>query len=179
MGNDTVEKVYVLDTDWLIKAITDRPLDLDPEFWDHLSRLIQSERIIVCDPVYQELMEQDDDLSEWIKANSNGAHIDPDDDVLQFVKDRIMSQYQEKFSNWFSIDDPNGLAADPFLVAMAATRKAVVVTNESKKIMQANTPISKVPNACDEFGVECIFNDSKSHKQSSIVDFLRDSGFRQ
>ncbi len=179
MSSNTTEKIYVLDTDWMVVAMTQYPPDIVPEFWDHLSRLIHNGQIFICDPVYQEVLHQDDDLSAWLKINANGAHIDPSDEDLTFVKDHIMSQYQEKFSNWFSIDDPNGLAADPFLVALAANKKAVVVTYESKIIMQKNTPISKVPNACDEFGIECICNDRKNHKQSPVVDFLRDSGFRQ
>ena len=179
MSADTPQKIYVLDTDWLVVAMTQYPPDIVPEFWDHLLSLIQQDRIIICDPVYQEIMYQDDDLSKWLKTNVNGALVEPTDEDLIFVKEKIMSEYEQKFSNWFNLDDPNGLSADPFLVATAAVRKAVVVTNESKKIMQANTPISKVPNACDSFGVECICSDPKNHRQSSIVDFLRDSGFRQ
>lgn len=178
MSNDSNGKTYVLDINWLVEAMTQYPPDIMPEFWVHLRKLIANEQIIMCDPVYQEIMEQDDELSQWVKTNINGAHVNPSDEDLDFVKEQIMSVYEEKFSKWFDLDEPSGLLADPFIVATAAIRGAVVVTYETGKIMQIGTPISKLPNACEAFDVGCIFKD-KHGKQSPIVDFLRDSGYRQ
>lgn len=179
--NDVVEnKIYTIDADWLIQFSTHYPIDIAPDFWEHLLTLIAEGRVFICDPVYQEIMQQDDDLSQWLQANINGAHIEePSGEDFDFVRDRIMSQYEEKFSRWFGLEDPNGLDADPFLVATAATRGYVVVTGEGRKLIQKGSPVSKVPNACDEFGVECICTNRQDRKQSPIVDFFRDSGFRK
>jgi hypothetical protein len=171
-------KIYTLDTDWLAHTMTNYPLDIAPEVWAHIKHLIDTGRIIICDPVYQEVLEQEDELSEWLKANIGRALKEPGEGEFKFVEEEIMAHYEETFSNWFTLDDPNGIEADPFLVATAVVGGYVVVTGENKKIMQSNSHLSKTPNVCDFFGVPCICNNPRDSKQSPTVDFLRDSGYR-
>ena len=172
------EKIYTLDTDWLIHTMTHYPLDIAPEVWAHIKYLIDNGRIIICDPVYQEILEQEDELSAWLKANLGKALREPGEKEFEFVKEEIMANYEEQFSNWFTLDDPNGIEADPFLVATAAVGGFIVVTGENRKIMQSNSHLSKTPNVCDFFSIPCIGNDPRNSKQSPTVDFLRDSGYR-
>jgi hypothetical protein len=169
--------IYTLDTDVLVHAMNTYPLDISPDIWEHIGNMLSDGRILICDPVYQEIQEQEDDLSAWLKVNINGSHIEePSAEDFAFVQDVIMQHYEERYSNWFHLEDPNGLDADPFLVATAATRNLTVVTFEQRKIMQKDTPISKVPNVCDLLNIRCIGNE-KDKKQSPILDFLRDSEF--
>ncbi len=179
MSDSVYDKIYTLDTNFMVDGMALYPVDIAPDIWEHILQMINEGRIIICDPVYQEILAQDDDVSKWLKTNVNGALIEPTEEDLQFVQDEIMAHYEEKFSKWFGLEDPNGLDADPFLVATAATRKITLVTGENKLIMQENTPLRKIPNVCEGLEVECICNDRKNTKQFPMIDFLRDSGFRQ
>lgn len=85
-------------------------------------------------------MEQYDELSKWVKVNIGNALKLPEENEFEFVATKIMAEYESKFSNWFTLDDPNGIEVDPFLVAFAATRNLIVVTGESKKTMQPWVP---------------------------------------
>lgn len=108
-------------------------------------------RLIAPHEVLRELSRGHEDVYEWARAQDMFVEID-DDQVAQV---RVI---RSKFSATdIDATDPS---ADELLVALVISRtsglllpdKHVVVTEESK----GGRGSSKVPNICEEFGVECI-----------------------
>lgn len=141
--------MYCIDTSALLHAWRrDYPPDIFGSLWDMLDKLIQEERLISPDEVLYELKRGGDEVFKWAKARE-AMFIQPDEEVQ-----RVVTQIVDAYPNFVPQESPDGIWADPYIIALAKVRRAIVITGEiavgrgSKKV--------KIPNVCAELDVECI-----------------------
>lgn len=142
---------YLLDTNVFITA-KDKHYGMDfcPAFWDWLTESNSAGLLFSIEKVRKEILNQDDELSEWCKRLPSTFFIAPDKKAVQelgTVSNWVISQNYtaEAQAEFFS-------SADYYLIAQALAADYVVVTHE----VPANTPNKvKIPTACQELGVDC------------------------
>jgi hypothetical protein len=141
---------YLLDADTFIQA-KNGPyrFSVCPAYWDWLDREHKNGKIFSVQKIYDELIEREDDLSDWIEGRES-LFIAPDESTHSSMK--LLSEWAIK--NYTAEAYTEFLASgDYMLVAHAIGRRFVVVTHERA----ANTKQKvKIPNACEPFVVECI-----------------------
>lgn len=144
---------YLLDANAYIQAKTlHYRIHVVPGFWDWLDQQFDAGQVGSIRSVYDELLASDDELSDWAKQRRD-HFLAVDDETTQIIfaeiAEHVVSHptYSEPFVSTF-LD-----GADPLLVAKAKAIGAKVVTHETKVGMGSKKV--KVPNICDEFGVEC------------------------
>ncbi len=122
-----------------------------PGLWDCVARLIDTGRLKCAEPVYDEIQRGDDELSRWIKSRQDQV-VYPWDVKIQ----RAILRIQGHPNPWYrQLVNPNGESgADPWVIALALVSGATVVTFEKKVWSNAKSP--KIPNVCEEFGVDCV-----------------------
>lgn len=97
-------------------------------------------------------------LYEWVKTRPHFFY--PLDEDIQHATQQILRD--PKFQRLINTQK-NRSMADPFVIAMAQVRKAVVVTEEQRV---PNRKKVKIPDVCDVLGIRCI----------TVVDFMRENG---
>lgn len=121
------------------------------DYWTLLNELGFRKKIFIPEVVYEEITRTEDDLAKWIK-NSNIPIRKIDTAVTQCLKDI----YEANPLHKFLVDNTKQRSlADPWVIAHAINEKACVVTKE-EKITAINTKKIKIPNVCDNMGVNWI-----------------------
>ncbi|WP_374540203.1 DUF4411 family protein [Flavobacterium sp.] len=148
---------FLLDSNFFIEAYrTSYPFDVVPSFWMKVKELAEQRKIISIDKVKKELLQNKDELSDWIIDNL------PED----FFKDTSseMTNYATLIGWVYSKSDqysPTAISefldadeADAWLIAFAMTYGNQIVTHEVSK------PNSKsrvmLPDAANPFNIICI-----------------------
>lgn len=137
-----------------------------PELWDHIERLVDEGKMFATKEVYEELKRHaPPDLMAWLKNHKDMFSLDKAQiEAAAHVINDIYSKYKEGYRP----DIMNG--ADPFVVALAITRSAVVFTLEHEQPnhdpAQTNSP--KIPTVCQAYGVEYV----------NIEQFIEREGFK-
>jgi hypothetical protein len=122
-----------------------------PSFWQSFNQLVRQGDIISVREVRNELESQSrwQHILDWVQAN-RAIFLLPDPQETQFVAQIFAVPHFRQL-----IGHKQRLAgrpvADPFVIASAHHRAAVVVTEESHRPNAA-----RIPNVCDHFGIECI-----------------------
>lgn len=141
---------YVFDNSSISKLKHFSP-EIFQTIWTELDRLVQTESIISTREVYRELQNGVPIVhtDSWIKK-SKRIFLLPTQDELNFVE-KILST--KDFASIIGVKQRlNGTpVADPFVIALAKVKGAVVVTEEKSK----NGGV-RIPNICDYFGIDCI-----------------------
>ena len=140
---------YVLDSSSFIVLGHFNP-DLFPSFWENFDHLVASDRVITVREVRKEIDNHiaRPSLVAWIKENSS-IFLSPTAEETEFLRSVFSI---ERFR---SLLKPSqllraGPAADPFLVALAHTRRACLVTEETRK----NNAV-RIPDVCDFYRIDC------------------------
>jgi ribosomal protein L7Ae-like RNA K-turn-binding protein len=146
--------MYLLDANTYIQAKNVYyQMSFCPAYWAWLDQQFEASTVASIQLVYDELVDGDDELSEWVKERK--AHFMPvSSDAIQdkFVE---VAQYAAELDGKKPENVAEFLAkADPWLVATAAVSGATVVTHESL-VPESSTKV-KIPNICKEFGVPYI-----------------------
>lgn len=141
---------YCLDSNVFIQA-KNGPyrFDIFPVFWDWLSNQIQSGNALSSIEVYNEILEGEDELSDWIKEIDKFGFLYPDElvqtqyaEIANYVTENYLDQkYITSFLQ----------KADGWIIALAKTQNLTVVTHEKKVDTQSNK--IKIPNICEAFEV--------------------------
>lgn len=146
--------LFLVDANVLIDADRDYyPLDRVPEFWDWL--LYQGEVGTVKVPleVYEEIVEGEGSLVDWLTNDAVRAALLLADEVDDALVAQVMAT---GYAADLSDDELLKLGRDPFLVAHALTDTAgrcVVTTEVSRPTrIRANR---HVPDVCAANGVRC------------------------
>ena len=141
-------KVYCLDANIFIQAWNDYYApDRCPEYWVILDQLAKDGRIFCCEEVMREIEKQDDELCTWLKARPHFVH-----GINTDVQNHLRSVLA-KFPRLVDTKKDRSMA-DPWVVAHAIARGAVVVTKEMPVGATAKAP--KIPDVCDGFSVRWI-----------------------
>ncbi|MGE5586267.1 MAG: DUF4411 family protein [Bacillota bacterium] len=140
--------MYCIDTSALIHAWRrDYPPDVFQSLWDQLDRLIKQGRLFSSIEVLLELKRGGDEIYQWAKQREH-AFLDADATVQ-----RVVATIVDSFPSFLPSDSPDGIWADPYIVAIAKVNGWAVVTGE--KAVSPGAKRIKIPNVCQEVGVEC------------------------
>lgn len=138
---------YCVDTSgWLDGWQRHYPPDVFPTLWTKIDALVQSGEIIASEEVYVELERKSDELHKWIQARKQ--MLVPLEEQIQVRAAMLLGEYPRL------VDTLRGRSkADPFVIATAIERKAVVVTGE---ILTGNLEKPRIPDVCQVKGIRCI-----------------------
>lgn len=145
--------MYLLDANTYIHAKNlYYSFDFCPAYWDWLDKQCAVGKIASIDMVANELVSGNDELVTWVKSRPEHFLLCDDAETQSLVgtiaQDLMQGHYNQQ-------NRDNFLAgADPWIIAKAKVIGATVVSHESK-ITQQGKKI-KVPNVCQQYGVECI-----------------------
>jgi hypothetical protein len=137
---------YCIDTSALLHGWRrDYPPDVFASVWRNLEKLASDGVLIAPEEVLLELERGGDEVYSWARAQSS-MFIQPDADVQAQVE-MIVNRYRS-----FLPDESNdGIWADPYVIGLAAVKRAIVVTGE--KLVGVNARIPKIPNICVDLGI--------------------------
>jgi hypothetical protein len=128
-----------------------------PSLWSQLEAMIKTGELLSPDEVLLELAQKDDGVHSW--ANTNSAMFVPVDEEVQQATQEILIQFPRLVG---AMKDRN--RADPFVIALAKVKQAVVVTGERSS---GTRDRPRIPNVCDQFGI--------SHR--TLLQVIRDKGW--
>ncbi len=146
---------YIIDSCSLIDLNRHNPIDVFPTLWQKIGDLIDSNMMISHIEVFNEVTQQDDILSEWLKKYKK-MFIDVTNRQAELVNEIL-----DKYPSFVKTDKQYD--ADPWLIALAKEMqedpqqkllfsvKRLIVTEES---LRGNK--IKIPFVCQHFGIECI-----------------------
>ena len=136
------------------------PIDLFPDFWDHLEQLGQDDHtVFTTDEVLGELERVDDELLAWVKARPD--LILPLDENVQLAVTRILKAYPRLINA-----RKQRSMADPFVIAHAQVLHAAVVTEEQPSSRPRDNP--RITDVCQALDTECI----------DVLTFMRQTGLK-
>ncbi len=143
----TALRLYSVDTSALIDGLERYyPEDAFPALWQRVEELIGQGRFFVSEEVWEEVQAKDAVVKTWCQGRKDGLVVPTDVAVAQEVQ-RILVDHERLVMNMKGRN-----RADPFVVAVAVMKKAVVVTGETHGT--ADRP--KIPYVCQQLGIECI-----------------------
>lgn len=128
--------------------------------WNLLATLANNGDWLSPREVLLELERQKDDTCEWARA-LDPAFIEVDEAVQNIVGTIV-----NRWSSFTPTHSDDGVWADPYVIALACSLNATVVTYENPARANAKKP--KIPDICSNLGVPCI----------GLVALLRAEGYR-
>ena len=150
--------MYVIDTSALLDGwVRHYPSDVFPSLWSHLEDMIQSGELLAPDEVLSELSQKDDAVYQWAKTNA-AMFVALDEDIQRATQE-ILNEFPRLVG---AMKDRN--RADPFVIALAKVRGAIVVTGE-KSIGTRDRP--RIPLVCDHFGI----------RHLTMLELIREKGW--
>jgi pyruvate-formate lyase-activating enzyme len=134
-------------------------LDTMRPVWDLVEAAIDDQRVVVIRAVYREVLEQDDEISKLVARHAE-AIAEPTEQVQ-----RRAGEFERFFSHSKLRDQ-----ADPWVMAEAEAREAVVVTYEGITFSgePARGADKKLPAICKNVGLDCC----------TLAQALRDLGLK-
>lgn len=148
----STRNIYCLDANFFIEGWNKyySPL-LSPTYWDVINRIAEEGTIFIPKEVQKEIINQQDELAKWIKVSPIQVK-----SYTENVGKCLKSIYAQNPLHYNLVDNTkNRSAADPWVIAHAINENAIVVTKEYKITNPATTKI-KIPNVCENMGIEWI-----------------------
>lgn len=127
---------YVVDTDVLITLMTYHPQD-KPAYhaiWDEIETLIKQKNILSTMLVYDEIIKylgKNNQLKKWAISHKKRFFISPDQETWQLAQDIIKKFPDLLNKKKLQTGEPD---ADPFLIALAKSEGATIITQERKDL---------------------------------------------
>lgn len=139
-------RLYVVDTCSFTELRRAYPQKGFPEVWALVDRLAAEGRLLSVEEVAVELDAYDDEVSEW--ADAHEPLFLPLSEDVQKAAIAILAKYP-------SLVDvkKRKSSADPFVIAVAIVRDAIVVTQEKPSGGPGKV---KIPDVCKALKVPCI-----------------------
>ena len=150
--------MYVIDTSALLDGwVRHYPPDVFPSLWSHVEEMVKTGELLSPDEVLSELSQKDDAVFQWAKTNA--AMFVPLDEDVQRATQEILDEFPRLVG---AMKDRN--RADPFVIAVAKLKGAIVVTGE-KSIGTRDRP--RIPIVCDHFDI--------GHR--TMLELIREKGW--
>jgi len=143
---------YIVDTNVLITLINYYPPS-NPTFkaiWDEIEELINQKNMFTTSVVYDEIMRylgKDDRLKKWAKAHKKRFFIQTNAEIFQLAKDIIKVFPDLPDKKKLQTGEPD---ADPFLLALARSEGAAIVTREKDDPNK-----TKIPLVAQHYDIKC------------------------
>jgi predicted nucleic acid-binding protein len=143
---------YAVDTDVLITLTTYHPQD-KPAYqaiWDEIETLIKQKNIFSTMVVYDEIIKylgKNDQLKKWAISHKKRFFIPPDQETWQLAQDIIKKFPDLLDKKKLQTGEPD---ADPFLIALAKSEGATIITQERKDLP------NRIPMVASHYSVKSI-----------------------
>jgi hypothetical protein len=138
---------YCVDTSgWLDGWQRHYPADVFPTLWQRIHDQIEANEIISSEEVYIELAKKDDELHNWVMQRKHML-VSLDEDIQARVAG-LLAEYPRLVDTL-----RNRSMADPFVIATAMTRGAIVVTGE---IASGRMDKPRIPDVCHAKSIRCM-----------------------
>jgi len=143
---------HVVDTDILITLLTFYPKDKSTfkAVWDEIENLIKKKIMFSTDVVYQEINRyrgKNDVVKKWAKSHKKSFFIATNKEIWQLAQDIIRKFPDLLDKKKLQTGEPD---ADPFLIALAKSEGATIITKERKDLS------NRIPNVALHYGVKSI-----------------------
>ncbi len=122
------------------------PIDVLPSLWDRIDYLIASDRIKAPEYVLMEIARVSDELHSWVQTRPQMFV-----PALAGIQTRV-SHIINTYPAFLQERSPDGVWADPYVIALAQEQNRIVVTWET--LADRNARRLKIPNICNALGVE-------------------------
>ena len=142
---------YVVDTNVLITLMVYHPKD-KPTYgaiWDEIEFLIEHKNISSTTVVYDEIMKYsgDNQLKKWAKSHKKRFFIPTDQEVFKLAQD-VAREFPDLLDKKkLETGEPD---ADPFLIALAKSEGATIITQERKDLP------NRIPMVASHYEVKSI-----------------------
>jgi len=138
---------YCVDTSgWLDGWQRHYPPDVFPTLWQRIHERIMAGEIIASEEVYIELSKKADDLHDWVRERKQ--MLVPIDEAVQAQATALLMAHPRLVDTL-----RNRSMADPFVIATALVRNAVVVTGEP---FTGKMDRPRIPDVCQARGIRCM-----------------------
>lgn len=122
-----------------------------PDYWKVLIELGNREVIFIPEVVYEEITRTEDELSKWLKTSKI-----PIEKISESVTICLQKIYATDPEHKKLVDNIRGRSlADPWVIAHAMDKNAIVVTKENKETA-LNSKRIRIPNVCENMGIKWI-----------------------
>jgi len=154
--------IFLLDSNVFITPYRNYyPFDFAPKYWQQLVATFQLDNVKVLDVVFQEVTKYEDELSDWIKNQSNLNPLSTKTLSILTNYGKVLSYLQncglykdDALRNWAQKD-----IADPWLIAVAMELNATIITEETPvgSALSTKNPSknAKLPDVAKHFGIRC------------------------
>jgi Domain of unknown function (DUF4411) len=133
-------------------------IDSFPAILNKVDSLVDSGRLFLSEEVWEEVQAKDEAAKTWCEPRK-AKLIVPTDTAVAIEVRSILQTHSRLVMNL-----KNRNRADPFVVAVAKLRQAVVVTGETG----GNEARPKIPYVCEQLGIDCI----------GFLELIRREGWR-
>ena len=139
---------YSFDTSGLIDGLERYyPEDNFPALWQRVDDLIDAGRLVISEEVWHEVEVKTMTAKEWCVGRLDRIVVKTDAQIAATVRG-ILTDHPRLVMNMKGRN-----RADPFVMAVAQARGAIVVTGEGSD----GTPTRpKIPYICDDMGLPCL-----------------------
>lgn len=138
--------IYCFDTSALILARRRAyPPDVFATLWSRLESFIDEGRLVSSHEVLLELERKDDGITDWAKTRAE-IFMEPDEAAQQ-----CLSQIVTDFPTFIPKTAPDGIWADPYVVAIAQACGYIVVTQE--RLAQPGQKRLSISDVCQRIAV--------------------------
>lgn len=122
-----------------------------PDYWNILIELGKQDIVFIPEMVYKEITRTEDDLADWLKVSKI-----PIKNITEPVTICLQNIFSENPVHKNLVDSTKSRSiADPWVIAHAMYEGATVVTKE-EKVTALNSHKVKIPNVCENMGVQWI-----------------------
>jgi len=143
-----VRRCYSADTSALIDGLERYyPEEHFPGLWERVDELVGEGRLIISEEVWEEAQSRDAVVKAWCEPRKDAIVVPTNATVVQEVQ-RVLAGHERLVMNMKGRN-----RADPFVIAVASIRGAVVVTGEGSDGTDSRP---KIPFVCAHLGIECI-----------------------
>lgn len=152
--------IYSVDTSALIDGLERYyPEEAFPALWERVDELVDQGRFLVSEEVWEEVKAKDAVVKVWCQGRKDRLVVPTDASVAAAVQD-LLVDHERLVMN---LKGRN--RADPFVIALAQLKGAVVLTGEGSD-GTASRP--KIPYVCGQVGVDC----------RRFIQMIRSEGWR-
>ena len=143
--------IYVFDTNSLSNVLNHYYRDRFPSFWENFDEMVGSKLLISVRETRLELKSKFDDATiDRLKANNDDFFEEPSVRELTFITEiYLIPHFRQNLDRKKLLQ--GGYFADPFIIAKAKIKEAIVVTEEDRPENGV-----RIPNICAHFGLECM-----------------------